>query len=45
MNALNANIEFDYFPGDHFTLFTEKYKKDGIDFLEKNYKNWLNKQK
>ncbi|MBT2163305.1 alpha/beta hydrolase-fold protein [Zobellia barbeyronii] len=45
MKSLNANIKFDYFPGDHFTLFTEDYKKDGVDFLEKNYNTWLNKKK
>lgn len=45
MKSLNANIKFDYFPGDHFTLFTEDYKKDGVEFLEKNYNSWLNKKK
>ena len=45
MNKLNANIEFEYYPGDHFTVFTEEYKKDGVKFLAQCYENWLNKNK
>ena len=41
MNTLNANMIFDYYPGDHFTLFTEEYKAEGVAFLEQCYKNWL----
>ncbi|WP_157515037.1 hypothetical protein [Gaetbulibacter saemankumensis] len=41
----DADIEFEYYAGDHFTLFTEEYKKDGTNFLLKDYKNWLNENK
>ena len=42
MKNLDSNMEFAYYAGDHFTLFTEEYKKDGSDFLVKCYENWLN---
>ncbi|WP_108869526.1 alpha/beta hydrolase-fold protein [Aquimarina aquimarini] len=42
MKSIDANIEFEYYAGDHFTLFTEEYKKEGTQFLLKNYKKWLN---
>jgi len=45
MKKLNAEIEFQYYPGDHFTVFTEAYQKEGISFLEKCYNRWLNDQK
>ena len=45
MMQLNANMEFSYVPGDHFTVFTENYIKDGSDFLVKCYENWLSKNK
>ncbi|MTI32279.1 alpha/beta hydrolase-fold protein [Xanthovirga aplysinae] len=41
MKKLIADIEFGYFPGDHFTVFTKEYQKRGQEFLEKCYKNWL----
>lgn len=41
MKKLNAAIEFQYYPGDHFTLFTEVYHKEGLLFLEKCYNRWL----
>ncbi|WP_452230107.1 alpha/beta hydrolase-fold protein [Lacinutrix sp. MEBiC02404] len=41
MKKIDAKIEFTYYPGDHFTLFTEDYKKDGVAFLEACYANWL----
>jgi pimeloyl-ACP methyl ester carboxylesterase len=43
MKELDAKMEFEYYPGDHFTIFTEEYKKDGADFLTKCYENWLEK--
>jgi S-formylglutathione hydrolase FrmB len=45
MKKLNAEIEFQYYPGDHFTVFTEAYQNEGILFLEKCYDRWLNEQK
>ncbi|MCL5130202.1 alpha/beta hydrolase-fold protein [Algibacter sp. L4_22] len=45
MKPLNTNIVFSYVPGDHFTIFTDEYKKDGMQFLIKCYKNWLIKNK
>ncbi|MDW5290909.1 alpha/beta hydrolase-fold protein [Formosa sp. PL04] len=45
MNTLDANIAFEYYPGDHFTLFTDEYRADGVAFLEQCYKNWLIKNK
>jgi len=41
MKKLDANMEFTYYPGDHFTLFTEDYKKEGVAFLTECYANWL----
>ncbi len=43
MTKINANLKFDYYPGDHFTIFTDEYIGDGVSFLEQRYKNWLNK--
>lgn len=45
MKKINANIEFEYFPGDHFTVFTEEYQEHGMKFLDQCYANWLNKNK
>lgn len=42
LQPLKADIEFEYYPGDHFTLFTEEYKRAGVNFLLKNYEIWLN---
>lgn len=41
MTKIDASIEFEYYPGDHFTLFTEDYKQKGMTFLEQCYNNWL----
>ena len=41
MEKKNATIEFEYFPGDHFTVFTADYQKKGTQFLEQCYKTWL----
>ncbi|WP_117879813.1 alpha/beta hydrolase-fold protein [Aureibaculum luteum] len=45
MIKLNAAMEFQYYPGDHFTVFTEVYQKEGVSFLEKCYKRWLQEKK
>ncbi|WP_189360506.1 alpha/beta hydrolase-fold protein [Algibacter mikhailovii] len=44
MKTLGANMEFQYYAGDHFTLFTQEYKKEGSSFLLETYKNWLNEK-
>ena len=33
MTKLNADIVFAYYPGDHFTVATPKYKKEDMQFL------------
>ncbi len=45
MNLLNANMQFEYFAGDHFTIFNEEYITKGTDFLVQCYKTWLNDNK
>jgi hypothetical protein len=45
MKKLNANVEFAYYPGDHFTLSTPQFNKDGNEFLEKKYEEWKVKQR
>ena len=44
MTKINATIEFDYFAGDHFTVFTEEYIQKGNKFLTQCYTNWLKSQ-
>lgn len=41
MKKLNANIEFAYYPGTHFTVTTPAYKKAQDAFLSKKYVEWL----
>jgi S-formylglutathione hydrolase FrmB len=43
MAALGSNFQFAYFPGDHFTVFTPEYGKEGAKFLKKKYLEWLSK--
>jgi len=38
---LNANFNYAYYPGDHFTLEDPEYKKAGYTFLQKKYEEWL----
>ncbi len=40
MKALNANMNFEYFPGDHFTVSTPEYRTKGIKFLAEKYMAW-----
>jgi enterochelin esterase-like enzyme len=42
MKELDSNFEFAYYTGDHFTLPPE-YDKDGRQFLEQKYVEWLAK--
>ena len=41
MNKIDAGIEFEYFSGDHFTVFTDDYREKGQSFLDKCYRLWL----
>ncbi|MFN8251218.1 MAG: alpha/beta hydrolase-fold protein [Ferruginibacter sp.] len=43
MKKFNANFRFAYYPGDHFTVFTPEYRKDGYQFLARQYMEWLAK--
>jgi hypothetical protein len=43
MKELHSNFQFAYYPGDHFTVYTPDYKKDGNQFLEQKYVEWLAK--
>lgn len=44
MKKLNANLEITYYPGDHFTISTPSFAKDGNAFLEAKYQEWKNRQ-
>lgn len=43
MKKLNSTFKFAYYPGDHFTVGTRDYKKDGDRFLAQKYMEWLAK--
>ena len=43
MKEMNSTFQFAYYPGDHFTVGTADYKKDGYQFLEQKYVEWLGK--
>lgn len=43
MKKLNASVDFAYYPGDHFTVGTPVYRKDGNQFLVRKYMEWLAK--
>ena len=43
MKELNANFLFAYYPGDHFTVNTPEYRKEGYAFLKQKYTEWLAK--
>jgi len=40
MKKLNANMVFEYFPGDHFTVGTPEYRNKGLHFLAQRYTEW-----
>jgi len=40
MKKLNSAFVFSYYPGDHFTVATPEFFKDGNGFLEKRYLDW-----
>lgn len=41
MKAVQADMLFKYYPGDHFTVKTVGYMADLSGFLEEKYKQWL----
>jgi hypothetical protein len=43
MKKLCSRFQFAYYPGDHITVFSSKYREDGIQFLEQKYKEWVEK--
>ena len=45
MKKLNSSFVFAYYPGDHFTIATPEFLKDGNGFLQKRYQQWLTTNK
>jgi hypothetical protein len=45
MKKLNSTFVFAYYPGDHFTVATPEFFKEGNGFLEKRYLQWQDKNK
>ena len=45
MQALQAKMVFEYFPGDHFTVATKDFFSKGYKFLADKYREWQNKNK
>jgi len=43
MRKLNAGFEFGYYPGDHFTVFSQEYREAGQKFLEKKCSEYLSR--
>ena len=43
MKKLNAGFEFAYYPGDHFTVFSQEYRQAGQKFLQKKCNEFLSK--
>lgn len=41
MKKLNSGFVFTYYAGDHFTIATPEFFKDGNGFLERRYQQWL----
>lgn len=44
MKKIGANMKFDYYPGDHFTVATKEYRSDQMNFLRDKYLEWLAKR-
>jgi S-formylglutathione hydrolase FrmB len=40
MKELNSTFQFAYYPGDHFTVWTPEYEKEGMQFLKQKYVEW-----
>jgi hypothetical protein len=43
MKTLGSRFQFAYYPGDHITVFSSAYRKDGLQFLEQKYREWQEK--
>lgn len=43
MKKLQSTFKFAYYPGDHFTVSTPAYRKDGSRFLKEKYLEWVTK--
>lgn len=43
MNRLHSQFVFSYYPGGHLTVFSADYRRDGIQFLEQKYREWLDR--
>ncbi|WP_018614817.1 alpha/beta hydrolase-fold protein [Segetibacter koreensis] len=41
MKKLKSGFVFAYYPGDHFTVSTSKYKSDGYKFLQQKYNQFI----
>ena len=45
MKKLNTGFVFEYYPGDHFTVWTPEYRKAGEHFLVAKYLKWRKENK
>jgi hypothetical protein len=45
MKKLNTGFVFEYYPGDHFTVWTPEYRKAGEHFLVAKYLEWQKENK
>jgi len=45
MKKLNTGFVFEYFPGDHFTVFSPEYRKAADHFLVTKYLQWQKENK
>lgn len=41
MKSIGADIRFEYYPGNHFTVATREYRKDEDVWLKATYLRWL----
>jgi hypothetical protein len=44
IKKLNTGIIFAYYPGDHFTVSSPEYRKDGYGFLQGKYNEFMSRQ-
>lgn len=44
MKNVDAGFEFNYYPGDHFTVSTPEYKTTGYRFLQQKYQEFIRKK-
>jgi enterochelin esterase-like enzyme len=45
MKTMDAKMQFEYFPGDHFTVSTPEYRIKGMKFLAERYLEWQQRDK